>query len=492
MISTFFATIFLNQLRSRQPTIRKWITHVIVGITTLFTFYLEALFVITQNILATTCNFSHPRWLKPWFIAQLSIAAPVIIWVISIGLTPGTYRPTATIPDIASALNALTLLTVGDAFPYHGNLLTAIYPAILALAVLQINHSFTRRSTLYITTYIFIPVALLTALALITSQGFFRARYIAPVSPLLMILLAAALANKPGQHYRNFLSVTLTGLVLTCLLISGLNYLYNPAVAKAPPWRDLMGYLHAQVSARDIVIQNYPDPAFTYYFNANTPTTIIPSQVKSPHTRTQTELTAATTNRDYVWFLPTPSASWDADQYAYTWLNMNMQSISDHWIGNLHLIKYGSPHPSVTAIHVKTNVVFQDTAILEGYNIDSIQNIHPADTITIELFFTPKTQTLQPLTIFTHVLTTELVPQLIAQDDHPPQHQPMATTNWTVNELIRDVVSLTIPAQTPPGTYLVSVGFYNNLTNRRIPISTTLPKPEPDGAQLFSIQIVTN
>ena len=59
-------------------------------------------------------------------------------------------------------------------------------------------------------------------------------------------------------------------------------------------------------------------------------------------------------------------------------------------------------------------------------------------------------------TVFTHALDAD--DTVVINADHLP---PKPTTGWVPNEIIIDPITLTIPADLPPGTYPIEVGLYD-------------------------------
>jgi hypothetical protein len=78
-----------------------------------------------------------------------------------------------------------------------------------------------------------------------------------------------------------------------------------------------------------------------------------------------------------------------------------------------------------------------------------------------------------------YVVYLHLVPSFdappVAQVDETPQYEltQLPTYLWAPNTPIYDYHSLPIPADTPPGTYLLKLGLYDRLTLARLPL--TLP-----------------
>ena len=117
---------------------------------------------------------------------------------------------------------------------------------------------------------------------------------------------------------------------------------------------------------------------------------------------------------------------------------------------------------------------------LRGYDVDK-NEFHPGDTIILTLYYEERGPTEEDNTAFPHQDYTAFVhvlgPQnpasgnpLWAQNDSEPCHACYPTSRWKVGEIIKDLVVLQIPPDTPPGTYTLATGFYNLWTMERLTV----------------------
>lgn len=103
----------------------------------------------------------------------------------------------------------------------------------------------------------------------------------------------------------------------------------------------------------------------------------------------------------------------------------------------------------------------------------------PGQTVTLTLYWRAETRLETNYTIFTHLL--DAAETVIINADHAPAKP---TQGWVPDEIISDTITLTLPADLPPGDYPIEIGLYNaaqpNLP--RLPLTTgetriTLPQP---------------
>jgi hypothetical protein len=72
-------------------------------------------------------------------------------------------------------------------------------------------------------------------------------------------------------------------------------------------------------------------------------------------------------------------------------------------------------------------------------------------------------------TLFVHLATAPNAPP-IAQEDAQPCDNSYPTTWWTPGEVIQEERRIAIPANAPPGLYVLAVGVYDLATGQRLPM----------------------
>jgi hypothetical protein len=74
--------------------------------------------------------------------------------------------------------------------------------------------------------------------------------------------------------------------------------------------------------------------------------------------------------------------------------------------------------------------------------------------------------TAQPLVRFVHLLGADGRP--VAQFDSVPCAGACPAPTWRAGEVLKDEVTLLVPAGAPPGPYLLAVGWYDGGTLQRL------------------------
>jgi hypothetical protein len=235
-----------------------------------------------------------------------------------------------------------------------------------------------------------------------------------------------------------------------------------------------MKLLFSQTTPSDVVVRNFPDPAFDYYYQATAPSTTLPDAVNAARASTEQRLAELLDTHDYLWFLPTDSDAFDKDRVVAAWLSTHAELISDQWIGATHLLQYARPSAVPRRYHATPNITFEKTARLLGYRITPPAGWQQGAQLSLELFWEPIGPTETTLTVFVHLLgpPNEQSSPLWGQDDHLPRLGAVSTKQWQSGSSFRDLYHLTIPANAPPGAYHIAIGFYDPLTGNRVPLTS--------------------
>ncbi len=492
----------LSMLRAlEQPQhLRRWVIYIVVAAAGAYTFYLEGFFLIAQNLFVLLAEVRRrPHLLKRWAISQVAILLLLLPWFLRPSLRQSGYLPTAGPPNFPWAFETLLF---GETLPAW------LKPPLLTVA----SHTFTpialvamlltacglivaahrRRLLTFLALYSLLPIALLGTLAAITQRGYFRPRYVGAASIPLILTSAVLLSTIPSSKPLTRLPKALLGSVLATAIFTTWGtslWTYYFVQQKAPLWREIAQMLAEQATSADVVIRNFPDPAFDYYYTAPAPAVLLPAYAGAPPAETERTLADLLEHRNYLWFLPVPSATFDHDQIVARWLYSHAQIISEQWIGNSHLLQFAAPEARPEQIAIPRPIMFAPVAQLRGYRITPPQGTwNTGTTLYLELFWEPLGQSEVPLTVFVHLLGPPRPDgsPLWAQDDHPPLHNLTTTQDWHSGKLLRDIYVLTLPTSLPEGEYAIAVGFYDAATGERLAIDPSIPQSEPQGATLLT------
>ena len=131
------------------------------------------------------------------------------------------------------------------------------------------------------------------------------------------------------------------------------------------------------------------------------------------------------------------------------------------------------------SVDIPLEAEFASQTTLIGVDCPSNCSVSPGEVITLALYWRAKAPFDINYTIFTHVLDSK--ESVLINADHAP---PKPTQGWVSGEIITDQITLTIPADLPPGNYSIEIGLYDaaDPNFRRLPLTSgetrvVLPQP---------------
>jgi hypothetical protein len=132
----------------------------------------------------------------------------------------------------------------------------------------------------------------------------------------------------------------------------------------------------------------------------------------------------------------------------------------------------------------------------EGQDATGSFTVKAGSTLTLTTFYRVENPTPTALTRF--IQMRDAANQIVAQLDSEPQEGQNPTWAWVKDEVVQDTAYLSIPAETPPGGYVIYTGFYEPGGNfPRLPVTNRqgvrLPNDElplPLGANHLVVQVV--
>jgi hypothetical protein len=128
--------------------------------------------------------------------------------------------------------------------------------------------------------------------------------------------------------------------------------------------------------------------------------------------------------------------------------------------------------------YVRTDAQFGEDVLLEGYKLPATR-FAPGDTIPIWLSWRALDAPGERLKVFLHLLAaSELAAgklaagngALVAQQDAEPVAWSRPTDGWQAGEQITDGHGVPLPADLPPGDYMLAVGMYRS-SGERLPVT---------------------
>lgn len=498
-VSAVTAWYFL--LATDRPSKRShWIGYILTATLGLYIYYLEAFLIIAQNLYMLTQVRRRKNLLKPWIISQTIIALLIAPWYLQPSLRNSGYRPTAGPVNLPIIFEKLLF---GETLP--GKLSQPLFtlgsnsftvPAIIAIiivaaALIVLIRARRQQPALFLGLYTLIPTFLLAMLTIVTQKGYFRTRYVAASSTAIILLAALLIEYLNRENTTRRSLALLTGLIIFTVSGSSL-WAYHFGPSKAPRWPELTAALAQDTGPDDLILRNYPDPAFDYYYDGTTEQAMLPATQDFDAEDTYQTLEKLLGDYQRIWFMPVPSPDYDKDQIVADWLLSHAQLVTDGEIAGTHVMIFSTWQVDPANIENTTNIPYGEVVVLRGYNIiPSVDYWQPGRDIILETFWEPQQTTSVDLKLFVHLLGPTNVDgsPLWGQDDHLPQNGQLSSQTWETNMLFRDASHVTIPADAPAGDYAVTVGLYDPATGERIPINTLTPQAEENGATLITFSL---
>ena len=116
---------------------------------------------------------------------------------------------------------------------------------------------------------------------------------------------------------------------------------------------------------------------------------------------------------------------------------------------------------------------FGDQLALVGWSLDGPagwqgEGLQPGDSIELTAVWQTQQELETDYTAFAHLV--DEAGQGWDGDDHQPHDGLYPTSAWGAGEMVRDMFTLTVPDDAPPGLYDVHVGWYDPVAEERLPV----------------------
>ncbi len=134
------------------------------------------------------------------------------------------------------------------------------------------------------------------------------------------------------------------------------------------------------------------------------------------------------------------------------------------------------------------DVRFDERFRLRGYRITAT-TVHAGETITLTEFWQALTEPPQVYAVFNHLWGAD--GKLIWQADSWPRAGVYTTDHWVAGEVVDERYTIILSPETPPGTYTLTVGLYDPLSEARLPaIGKDGERYKDDAVPLLTLEVV--
>jgi mannosyltransferase len=502
------ALIFLVHALQKDR-IRYWAGYAVMALLSLYTHYYDLFMLVFYNLFfvtvlltgwhqTATFRSSRPRLLATWLVVQAMLAMTLGPWLLYGSSRLLFYTTRADSPALWEIfLRSLTAFSLGETV---SPTLAAVSSPVLLLALIAgLTHSFTRNRTLRLFLILYIVVPSICIFIACQVRPLFRERYLNVVSPAYYLALSYGLLTLRRYLPRWKLRSVAVGIALFGLIAaySLSNHYWNPAYSKSPDWRALTEHLATETSTDDVIVLNYPDPSFSYYYGGTAPSFVLPSGPLGEDVKSDTAAALRLLSERYqrIWFYPLRDAGWDSEGFVNTWLSRHATLAEEQNISGFRWLVFRPVIVSSEDVQNPLDVRFGDRIRLWGYDWQTGEGedsetccLDPGSALRLTLFWQATDRVKTSYTVFIHL--TDAQDRIWAQRDSVPQGGDFPTDEWMEGDVIIDRYSILPRAEIATGEYVLSVGMYDASTGQRLPIYADDQRLEGDRLLLGLVRVL--
>ncbi len=333
--------------------------------------------------------------------------------------------------------------------------------------------------------YLFLWLAFgLTIVEMITLLEPFRRnpRYVVMGLPLFYLLAAKSIAILGEKLSRFNRRVPIAvALIVTILYVPGtwkdVSIAYR---TPEPPYDRALQFVAAQWQPADVVATVNPSAAALYLprtdffaqqydaeqFLLNRNTAPIDRWLGLPWLSSTTDFNRILNEHARVWFIADEQRLTNFGFFGGDWLAMLNTQMEKVWSQDGAVVYRTRTDrvPIPSAPDTVLNAEFGGIIQLAGYTINA--DIQPPQ---LTLFWRAESPISTDYTVFIHLRTAENIS--VQQWDRQPLNGAYPTQLWHSGETIADPVSLSLPADLPPGKYQLAIGLYRLDTLERLTLA---------------------
>jgi hypothetical protein len=277
-------------------------------------------------------------------------------------------------------------------------------------------------------------------------------------------------------------------VILVGAVWSTFNYYTDPAYAKSPSWRDLVESIDAHATEGDVIVRDYPDPGFQYYYEGDLPARLLPVAAYSPEERTNRALEKLAGAYRRVWLIPNPGSPWDPEGHVQRWLTRHTDLVDEQAIGSLQLQLYQTPLAFQEGM-VGSGIKLGPGLELVGYRLEPEDSatVAPGHRMLLTLYWRALVPVDTDYTVFVHF--ADSAEQIWGQHDGQPVGGTFLTTGWSPGQIVVDQHTIEIDPEAPAGRYRLMVGMYDGANAERLTISSPIEAMDEDRIVLETIEL---
>ena len=478
----------------QKPTSNRRAAWLLLGIVQVIGLHLHytALFLVAYaGAWATLTFYKQKRWadLRRWFTTQLLAALACLPWLIAIithwpdvqarlGTGWGLTDPIP-LDYLSSQVWVFHLTGLAGAVGQDTARLLAglVLLLLILLLMLRLRQPASRPTAARLTAHWLVPLG--AALLVWTIRSFSHPRYITLYAPGMILL--AAYTISPNQKQRPLWpplpAILAISLILTSLL--GLDaYFFNPKFAKDDV-RGLARHLETTSGPDDLILIPESDWSLTFVYQGET--TVAMPALADKH-KLWADLARWTTQRQHVSLVDYRREIRDWRDSVFFALEKAGTKIARRDFKGLILHTYQLDHPvePPTLAPLETHAHFGPLILTHAW----IEDNTPTDTaVTLALRWRLQAPTGQRCGLAIRLLDVDGWP-LSTRDTLLLNDQLHPTDYWTAGQETTTYHILPIPPATPPLTYTLNLGLYEQTETGPHPLDLLDEQSAPQGQWL--------
>ena len=418
-----------------------------------------------------------------WGAGLALTGALYLPWLLSTWRVLTAYHGNARseLPFFAPVYRCLLVFGQGQTLPERASLWFLPLWGGLFLGGLVVAWRRRRSGAVMMLLYLLIPWTIVFADSL--QRPAFDERYFMVSTPPYYLFIALSLVTLLDlRRAARVMPAIVVSLILGVCGVSLYNYYHDPAYARAPDWRALTDYFSRHTRAGDVVIQNYPDPAASYYYDFDAPWIVLPESFPVDREATGHKLDELVGGYSRIWLTPQVWRFWDDQGLVEHWLNEHTERVFETQVDRFTVLLYHTPRQYVQEL-VPLDVRLGKDIRLVGYvvrddlgqAVDKVE-IGPEEQIRLTLYWQASASVGEDYVVFVHLL--DGMGWLRGQQDNQPRRGTFPTKAWVPGELVVDTYQVPVAADAPPGDYAVEIGMYRPVDGTRLTVSGADGEPE--------------
>lgn len=468
---------------------RYWAGYAGMTLLSLHSHYYELFMLLFHNLFFLLIFFrdgrqkatlveSRRRLLTTWVVIQATLIvlyAPSLVAAASISVH---YQATGSSPALWDLFcDSFTVAVLGNTAP--GELVRLALPVLPCLALVGLAYAWKsdRRVALFLSSYIAVPSLCVFAAA--QFQPLYRDQYLIAVAPAHFLTLSLGVVALRAAVPRWKSAPVVAGAALFAVIstYSLYNYHRNPVYQKSPDWRALTDYLETETRRDEVIILNYPDPTFSYYYDGDAASFILPSGLLTAETRAETAYALRVLAEKYsrIWFYPLQDVRWDNEGFVGSWLDRHGRLLEDRDLFGFRWLVYSLD--LLSAEQAQHSVAFRlgPSIWLRGFDSGAVGDddapiilAQPGKAFALTLYWEAAGAVETSYSVFLHLVDAQ--DRIWSQRDGLPQGGDFPTDAWFPGDVIVDPYSIMVPVDAPPGDYQLMAGMYEPGIGQRLPV----------------------